>query len=438
MILSFPQVFIACYLILVFCVGFLTPKETSERGFLFANRKVTLPALVMSLVSTWYGGILEVGRYSYEHGIVTFVMFGIFYYLAAALYALFIAPKISESNFSSIPELFYNSFNNKSAILAAIIIVFLASPAPYIKMLATVIDYVYNIGFINSILIGTTISVLYTIRGGFRSVLRTDIIQFLMMFIGFIGILFYLYLKFGGYEFLAKELPPVKLSIPGDLSWSYLFAWGFIALITFIDPNFYQRSFASNSKEDARKAIVISILFWFLFDFISVLTGLYAAAIISNVQYSPFLDLASYVLPPILRGLFIVSMLAIIMSTIDSFVFVSGFTIGRDLVGKRNNDKINVSYTKIGIIVSASISIILAIFFENAVDIWYVTGSFGVSALLVPMLCALYNKGVSSPFIFILVPFTITGIWFMFTPLTIDPMYPGLISSILYFLLFRK
>ena len=54
-------------------------------------------------------------------------------------------------------NLFYNSFNKKSAILAAIIIVFLASPAPYIKMLAVIIDYVYNIGFINSILIGLSI-----------------------------------------------------------------------------------------------------------------------------------------------------------------------------------------------------------------------------------------------------------------------------------------
>tara|TARA_B100000212_G_scaffold52117_1_gene33994 strand:- start:1682 stop:2998 length:1317 start_codon:yes stop_codon:yes gene_type:complete len=438
MIFSFPQVFIAFYLILVFCVGFLTPKENSEKGFLFANRKATLPALVMSLVSTWYGGILEVGRYSYEHGIVTFVMFGIFYYIAALIYALFIASKISESNLSSIPELFYNSFNKKSAILAAIIIVFLASPAPYIKMLAIIIDYVYSIGFINSILLGTIFSVFYTVKGGFRSVLRTDIIQFSMMFIGFLGILIYLYLKFGGYEFLTKELPPIKFSIPGNLNWSYLFAWGFIALVTFIDPNFYQRSFASSSKKNARKAIIISILFWFIFDFISVVTGLYAAAIISEVKYSPFLDLASYALPPILQGLFIVSMIAIIMSTIDSFVFVSGFTIGRDLLGKRNDDKINVSYTKIGIIVSASISTILAIFFENAVDIWYVTGSFGVSALLMPMLCALYNKRVASPFIFILAPLIITGIWFIFTPSTIDPMYPGLISSVLYYLLFRK
>ena len=114
----------------------------------------------MSLFSTLYGGILEVGRYSYEHGIVTFVMFGIFYYIAALIYALFIASKISESNLSSIPELFYNSFNKKSAILAAIIIVFLASPAPYIKMLAIIFDFVYSIGFIISILLSITAVVL--------------------------------------------------------------------------------------------------------------------------------------------------------------------------------------------------------------------------------------------------------------------------------------
>ena len=117
---SFPQIFIALYLLAIFLIGLLTPKEKSERGFFFANRSVTLPALVMSLVSTWYGGILEVGRYSYENGIVTFVMFGLFYYLAAAVYAVFIAPKISRGDTGSIPELFEKSFGRSSAVIAAI------------------------------------------------------------------------------------------------------------------------------------------------------------------------------------------------------------------------------------------------------------------------------------------------------------------------------
>ena len=435
---SFPQIFIALYLLAIFLIGLLTPKEKSERGFFFANRSVTLPALVMSLVSTWYGGILEVGRYSYENGIVTFVMFGLFYYLAAAVYAVFIAPKISRGDTGSIPELFEESFGRSSAVIAAILIIFIASPAPYIKMLASIFRYIYGIEISAAIIIGALFSILYTIRGGFRSVIRTDIVQFSMMFIGFIGILSYLYLSYGGYSFLASKLPDVKLSVPGNLSWGYLFSWGFIALITFIDPNFYQRSFAGSSEKDVKKGIFISIGLWFLFDFISVATGLYAAAIIGDVEHSPFLDLASIALPPLLEAIFIVSMLAIIMSTIDSFVFVSGLTIGKNLMGSQMNSSSSVLYTKIGIALSGLISVILATFFNNAVDIWYVTGSFGASALLLPMLCCLYKKNINRPAAFISIPLIVTGAWFLFGSQWIDPMYPGMLSSAMCYMVLSE
>tara|TARA_B100001142_G_scaffold225295_1_gene223461 strand:- start:478 stop:1794 length:1317 start_codon:yes stop_codon:yes gene_type:complete len=435
---SFPQILIAAYLLGIFLVGILTPKEHSEKGFFFANRSVTLPALVMSLVSTWYGGILEVGRYSYEHGIVTFVMFGVFYYLAAAVYALFIAPKISNGHIGSIPELFERSFGRSSSVIAAILIVFIASPAPYILMLASILNYVYDIKISVAILIGAVLSILYTIRGGFRSVLRTDIVQFSMMFIGFLGILSYLYINYGGYDFLERKLPEVKLSVPGNLSWGYLFSWGFIALVTFVDPNFYQRSFSGASDGDVKKGILISIVLWFLFDFISVATGLYAAAIIGEVEHSPFLDLASIALPPLLEGIFIISMLAIIMSTIDSFVFVSGLTIGKDLVGNKAISSKSVLYTKIGIILSGLISVILATFFDNAIDIWYVTGSFGASALLVPMLCCLYRKRVRQPIFLISIPIVVTGCWFFYGYTSVDPMYPGMLSSVICYLALRR
>jgi len=436
--ITFPQALVGLYVLLTFLVGFFTPKERSEQGFLFASRRVTLPALVMTLVCTWYGGILEIGRYSYEHGIVTWVMFGMFYYLAAGIYALFIAPKISSGYIGSIPELIEGSFGRGSAILAGLLLIFIASPAPYLKMLSTIIDYLYGIGPQRAIILGALISMAYTIRGGFRSVLRTDIIQFSMMYVGFLSILIYLYMNYGGYSFLVKNLPPASLSIPGNLSWGYLFSWGFIALVTFIDPNFYHRSFAGSSDRDVKRGILISILFWFLFDLISITTGLYAAAIIGDVKHSPFLDLASVALPPLLQGIFLLSMFSIIISTIDSFVFVSGLTIGRDLISAGLDKPDSIFYTKIGIVVSAIISVILATFFENAIDIWYVSGSFGASVLLIPMLCCLYKKQVNHPLLLMLVPLLVTGGWFLLGYSSLDPLYPGILSSAVCYLLLRK
>jgi len=435
---TFAQALVLIYILLTLLVGYFTPRETSESGFIYAGRKLTLPAFVMTLVSTWYGGILEIGRFGYEHGIVSWLMLGIFYYIAAALYATVIGPKISKQSFGSIPELFNNYFGKKSCIIAAIMMIFIASPAPYLKMLSIMIEYLYDIDPHYGILIAAIISMIYTLKGGFRSVVRTDIIQFSMMYIGFIGILGYLYITYGGYSFLVEKLPDSKLSFPGDLSWGYICAWGFIALVTFVDPNFYQRSFSGASPTIVKKGIFTSILFWFVFDLISILTALYSAAIITDVQHSPFLDLVSIALPPLLQGIFMVSMFAIVMSTIDSFIFVSGLTIGRDLLSYGSNKSKTVAHTKIGIVISALFSVILATFFKNAIDIWYVTGSFAASSLLIPMLCCFYKKEIQFPVALIVIPIVVTAICFLWGNPNLDPMYPGLLSSVMCFLVFRK
>ena len=52
--------------------------------YLVAGRRLTLPAFVATLVSTWYGGILGVGEYAWRHGLSNWLVFGVPYYLYAA------------------------------------------------------------------------------------------------------------------------------------------------------------------------------------------------------------------------------------------------------------------------------------------------------------------------------------------------------------------
>ena len=103
---SLDQTLIIAYFLVTLVFGFYKKSEKDINSFLFAGRKLTFPALVATLVSTWYGGILEVGRFTYENGIVTWLIFGFFYYIAALLFVKFIAPKIIEREIPTIPELF--------------------------------------------------------------------------------------------------------------------------------------------------------------------------------------------------------------------------------------------------------------------------------------------------------------------------------------------
>ena len=61
---------VVLYFLVILGLGFYKGSKKDINTFLLSGRKLTTPALVATLVSTWYGGILEIGRFTYENGII--------------------------------------------------------------------------------------------------------------------------------------------------------------------------------------------------------------------------------------------------------------------------------------------------------------------------------------------------------------------------------
>ncbi len=119
----------------------------------------------------------------------------------------------------------------------------------------------------------------------------------------------------------------------------YITVWFFIALWTLVDPAFHQRCYAAKDGKTAKRGILVSILFWFVFDFMTTTAGLYARAALpasSQPMYSYPL-LAEVTLPAVAKGMFYIGMLATIMSTLSSLTLISAITIGKDIVGRWKN-----------------------------------------------------------------------------------------------------
>ena len=68
------------------------------------------------------------------------------------------------------------------------------------------------------------------------------------------------YVNYGVIDFLINNTPKNTFSIPGNLNWNTILIWGLIALVTFIDPSFYQRTFAGQSIKTVKRSIRLSIL----------------------------------------------------------------------------------------------------------------------------------------------------------------------------------
>ena len=112
---------IVIYLILLLYLGIRSgSRQKNLDDFVLGNRLLTLPAFIATLVTTWYGGILGVGEFTYLYGLSNWIVFGLPYYLFAILFAFFMAPKIRSSNLISIPDQFYKNYGKTSGYIGTI------------------------------------------------------------------------------------------------------------------------------------------------------------------------------------------------------------------------------------------------------------------------------------------------------------------------------
>ena len=217
------------------------------------------------------------------------------------------------------------------------------------------------------------------------------------MFIGFIIIVFVAHSTFGGFEYLNNNLPESHLTFSGGTSPVFLLVWFLIALWTFADPGFHQRCYSAKNENVAKYGIIISVFFWMLFDFLTTATGLYARASMPNMENAvlSFPIFAESILGSGVKGLFYVALFATILSTLNSFLFLSATTFGRDFVFKLKGEVAEtnlVKYTRIGIIVSALLSILLAYQFSSVVEIWYTIGSIIIPGIVLLVISAYSEK----------------------------------------------
>lgn len=362
-------------------------EQNTPLEILLMGRQLTLPLFIATLVATWYGGIFGVTAIAFEQGIYNFITQGVFWYFTYLIFAFFLVDRIASYRAFTLPDMVEKMFGPKSAKLAAIFNLFNVLPIAYVISLGLFIQIIFGLSLNISMVIGLVAVLSYSLVGGFRAVVFSDLIQFFVMCSAVFLILVFSITSFGGLSFLQANLPSQHFSLTGNVGLANTFVWGFIALSTLVDPNFYQRCFAAKEPAVAKRGIVIATVIWFCFDICTTFGAMYARATMPELDpHESYLIYALNILPDGLRGLMLAGILATILSTLDSYLFLAGSTLSYDLWGKRNGAK-TIHYYKLNILFSAAVCFFMALLFEgNIKSVWKTLGSYSASCLLIPVL----------------------------------------------------
>ncbi|RYG26126.1 hypothetical protein EON82_04510, partial [bacterium] len=324
---------LVAYLAGVLALGFSARlRDNSILQYLTAGRSLSLPAFVATLVATWYGGVLGSGDMVKYYGVGALLLNGVPYYLFAILYALWWAPRVRAADQISIPERLHLRYGKAAALVGAALVFLLAAPAAHTLMLGTLLQLATGLNLPSAVCVAALVAALFLFRGGLLADVRASLLAFVMMYVGFVVLVL---------GCLARQPLPGLWSALPSASKSPVGGQGFLSVATFfalgawtlIDPGFHQRAASAATPETGRRGVLVSVLFWMLFDLLTTLAGLYAIVRLpEGGGLTLFPLLGDAVLAPGLKGVFLCGLFGTILAATVGYTLVAGATFGREVL----------------------------------------------------------------------------------------------------------
>ena len=276
---------------------------------------------------------------------------------------VFVAPRLrvfTESLESiTIPDFIGFRFRSSSARVVAAVVVCFSSViymTAIFKGVGTLIEFLLGVPYVAAIVVVFVLVVGYTMAGGFHAVVRTDVMQGVLMILAAIVLFVGTAHAAGGLGAILNEgaIDPELLTFRAAPPLGILLGILFATTIKFVvEPRQLSRFYALEDARQARKGVWISTaLFLVTFSCLAPI-GLYAHRIVGSGmmdtdQVVPEM-LASGVFGPLATALLFVAILAAAMSSLDSVLLVVATTCQRDLwslLGNAKNDRRVVRHTR--------------------------------------------------------------------------------------------
>ncbi|MBN1821443.1 MAG: sodium:solute symporter family protein [Prolixibacteraceae bacterium] len=412
------NIIIILYFLVIIFIGIYSRFQIkSPSDYYIAGKKGGVLQVTGSLIATILGssailGTLELSR---ENG------WAAMWFLGCASIGLIILAPFSKyvrrlGNFT-LPELIGRLYGKKAEFISSVIIplAWLGVIAAQITGAAMILNSIGVSGFTNSAVLAGTVIILYTLLGGQKSILKTDLVQAALILCVFILIFFLTSMRSG--------IPENTIPAAGVFNDHFTVIDLIILFLTYsatfvVGPDIYSRIFCTKNEKTAIRSVIITAVVLIPVAFILTYIGINTPED-SVGGITGFISYWQHHLPLWISGLLIAALLSAVMSSADTTLLTASMIISNVLFGPLEKDK-SFKATKVVVVAIGGLSVIISLFVASVIQSLLIALSFFSGAFIIPVIAGLLrlntNKKTVIPALlvggFVALAGKITGLYF--------------------------
>ena len=358
-------------------------------------------AILITILATFEGGSSTIGTAAnvFADGIIMSVQQIISFPIVFLFIALFVTRMMrSFDDCISTGDIMHKFYGNGGRVVSGLVgtVYSILIITAQVMAMGYVCEVTLGIKGEAAMVLSGLVLVLYTARGGIKAVTNTDLLQFTLLLAAVPTLASTSVLQSGGIEHLFEKLPAEKLALFSHPKFSYYTVLCILtAFPTFLlSPPMIQRMLMAEDMGQLKKMFLHGAWITPVGAIMTMLIGASAYVLYPEIEAkAAFPYLVKTVVPTGVRGCMVVGMLAIIMSTADSFLNAAGIALTHDVL-KPFCDKRGIKLEELtwaryltALIGCAAISLALAS--ENIIHLMmYASGILG-SLTTVPLLAGI-------------------------------------------------
>ncbi len=393
---------IAYFALLLFAVT-KEKKNTNVIDYFFAGRALPFWALSITFIASWWGAgsALSTADLAYEDGLGAFFYYGVPVLISTFLMILGSKAirKVGYLTQGKMMEARYSK--GVSKMLAVLILAFMTfTAASQMVGIGNFFGTYLGMNYEVAVLVGTGIVLVYSMFGGFRGVVLTDIIQFVLLAISAVAVFIFAMMKSGGFAEISATAALLgkdnymSLTSGASKYLTYVITFGCAWMI---QANVWQRISAAKNDKDAFKMTTMSFFVYIPLYLIVVLTGMSGITIFKEMPQGGIITaIVTNYMPPILGAVVFVGISAAIMSTMDSLINTGAMTLAIDLNTKEKSETSQLAFSKIATLLVTAVALVISLFVRSILEISWIASDIITTGVFVPLVLGfIWRRGNS-------------------------------------------